>query len=73
MSIKDYALELNVDAKTIISKLKELGYNYNNENDILDDEAIIVLDNASCGVLPAEKNYPSTPGEKREKVSIEAE
>ncbi|XP_017907156.1 PREDICTED: meiosis-specific kinetochore protein [Capra hircus] len=24
-------------------------------------------DNASCGVLPAEKNYPSTPGEKREK------
>lgn len=34
---------------------------------------IFVIDNASCGVLLAEKNCPSTPGEKKEKVSIEAE
>ena len=45
MSIKDYALELGVDTKTVISKLKELGFKYNNEEDILDDEAIIMLDN----------------------------
>ncbi len=51
MSIKDYALELNVDAKSIISKLKELGYNYNSEDDILDDEAIIVLDNEVGGMV----------------------
>ena len=37
MSIKDYALELGVDTKTVISKLKELGFKYNNEEDILDD------------------------------------
>ena len=45
MSMKDYALELGVDTKTVISKLKELGFKYNNDDDILDDEAIIMLDN----------------------------
>ena len=45
MSIEDYALELGVDTKTVISKLKELGFKYNNDKDILDDEAIIMLDN----------------------------
>ena len=45
MSVKDYALELGVDSSEVLSKLKELGYSYKNENDILDDEAIIVLDN----------------------------
>ena len=44
MSIKDYALELGVHTKTVISKLKELGFKYNNDKDILDDEAIIMLD-----------------------------
>ena len=45
MSIKDYALEENLDPKKVISKLNELGYKYKNENDILDDDAIVVLDN----------------------------
>lgn len=45
MSVKDYALELGVDSSEVLSKLKELGYSYKNENDILDDEAIIILDN----------------------------
>ncbi len=49
MSIEDYALELGVDTKTVISKLKELGFKYNNDNDILDDEAIIMLDNELTG------------------------
>ena len=49
MSIKDYALELGVDTKTVISKLKELGFKYNNDDDILDDEAIIMLDNELTG------------------------
>ena len=49
MSIEDYALELGVDTKTVISKLKELGFKYNNEEDILDDEAIIMLDNELTG------------------------
>ena len=49
MSIEDYALELGVDTKTVISKLKDLGFKYNNDKDILDDEAIIMLDNELTG------------------------
>lgn len=45
MSIKDYALELGVSSEVILKKLKELGHKYNNENDYLDDEDIIILDN----------------------------
>ena len=45
MSIKDYALELGVISEIILKKLKELGHKYNNENDYLDDEDIIILDN----------------------------
>ncbi len=45
MTVKDYADELNVDYKIIIKKAKELGFNYSNPDDILDDDAIIMLDN----------------------------
>ena len=45
MSIKDYASELNVSVSLVINKLKELGINVKDENDILDDDAIIMLDN----------------------------
>ena len=45
MSVKDYALELGIDSNDVLKKLNELGYSYKNESDILDDEAIIVLDN----------------------------
>lgn len=34
---------------------------------------IFIIDNASCGVLLAEKNYPSTPQKTKKKASIEAE
>ena len=45
MTIKDYALELNISESVVIKKLKELGFNYSNEDDVLDDDAIILLDN----------------------------
>ena len=45
MSIKDYALELGVSSDVILKKLNELGHKYNNENDYLDDDDIIILDN----------------------------
>ena len=45
MSIEDYALELGIDTSLVIKKVRELGFNYNNPNDILDDDAIIMLDN----------------------------
>ncbi len=55
MSIEDYALELDIDSSEVIKKLKELGYKYNNKEDILDDEAIIMLDQ-EIGDLSSEEN-----------------
>ena len=46
MSIKDYSLDTGLSVNKIIKKLKELGFNYNSEEDILDDECIILLDNS---------------------------
>ena len=56
MTVKDYANELNVDVKTIIKKVKELGFNYNNPDDILDDDAIIMLDNELASSEISEEN-----------------
>ena len=55
MSIEDYALELGIDSSEVIKKLKDLGYKYNNKEDILDDEAIIMLDQ-EIGNLSSEEN-----------------
>ena len=55
MSIEDYALELDIDSSEVIKKLKDLGYKYNNKEDILDDEAIIMLDQ-EIGDLSSEEN-----------------
>ncbi len=46
MTIEDYARELNVAENVVIKKLKELGFNYNKPDDLLDDDAIIMLDNS---------------------------
>ena len=51
MTIEDYALELGVDTSLVISKLKELGFKYNNVSDFLDDEAIIMLDNETSSLI----------------------
>ncbi|MGM9877977.1 MAG: translation initiation factor IF-2 [Bacilli bacterium] len=53
MSIEDYALELGIEESVVLSKLKELGFNYNNSSDYLDDDAIILLDNEN---LAAKEN-----------------
>ncbi len=45
MTVEDYAKELNVDVNVVIKKAKELGFNYKNADDILDDDAIVMLDN----------------------------
>ena len=56
MSIEDYALELGISTDEVIKTLKSLGYKYNNKDDILDDEAIIVLDNEIGTVSNNEDN-----------------
>jgi len=45
MTVEEYANELNVDVNVVIKKSKELGFNYKNADDILDDDAIVMLDN----------------------------
>ena len=56
MSIEDYALELGVDTDFVIQKVRELGFNYNNPSDFLDDEAIIMLDNELSDMSSKENN-----------------
>ena len=66
MSIEDYALELGVDVSVVISKAKELGFNYNNASDYLDDEAIIMLDNEIGDLSNKENNLTEELADKFE-------
>lgn len=50
MTIKDYALEMNVSEEVVLNKLKELGFNYTSSSSVLDDEAIIMLDNENFNI-----------------------
>ncbi len=45
MSVKEYALDINVDVKVVLSKAKELGFNVETEDDILSEDEVIDLDN----------------------------
>ena len=66
MTIEDYALELGVDTSLVISKLKELGFKYNNVSDFLDDEAIIMLDNEMGDLSNKENNLAEELADKYE-------
>ncbi len=66
MSIESYALELGVDTSVVIAKLKELGFKYNSPNDILDDEAIIILDNEMGELSNKENNLTEELADKFE-------
>ena len=46
MSVKEYSEDINKSIEVIIKKAKELGYDVNNEDDILSEDAIIDLDTA---------------------------
>ena len=45
MSVKDYALDVNKSVEEILSMCKKLGIDVNNEDDVLDEDAIVELDN----------------------------
>ena len=66
MTIEDYALELGVDTSLVIKKVKELGFNYNNPSDFLDDEAIIMLDNEMGDLSNKENNLTEELADKFE-------
>lgn len=46
MSVLEYANDMNKDVKEIVEMCKKLGINASSENDMLDDDAIVELDNA---------------------------
>ena len=45
MSVKEYALDINVTVEAVIKKAQELGYDIKNADDMLDEDQIIDLDN----------------------------
>lgn len=45
MSVKDYALDINMDVTVVLNKAKELGFNVEKEDDILSEDEVIDLDN----------------------------
>ena len=53
MSVKEYASDVNVSVSDIIKLCNNLGIAVSNEDDMLDDDAIIILDNeiANCDNL----------------------
>ncbi len=67
MTVEDYALELGLSNEEVISKLKELGFKYNNPSDFLDDDAIILLDNE----LGSLSNNENLSDELKDKFEME--
>ena len=55
MSVEEYALDVNKSVDEIISKAKSLGYEVNNKDDMLSDDAIIELDNILASVNEEEE------------------
>lgn len=45
MSVQDYAEDMNFTVQDVLNKCKELGIKITSKDDMLDDEAIIMLDN----------------------------
>ena len=68
MSIKDYALELGVSSDIILKKLKELGHNYNNENEGKKWDEIrnydVVINSSTMGVNGAGELLAGIIGEE---------
>ena len=56
MSVKEYSEDINQSIEVIIKKAKELGYDVNNEDDILSEDAIIDLDTALTMNVQEEEN-----------------
>ena len=66
MTVEDYARELNVDINVVIKKAKELGFNYKDAEDILDDDAIVMLDNELGDYSSADNNLTEELADKFE-------
>lgn len=74
MTVKEYALDVNKTVEEILKKCLDLDIKVNNEEDLLDEEDIIMLDNASYDEEEALEDLAEDLAEdfvKKEKINIE--
>ena len=57
MSVYEYAIDVNLSVDVVIDLCKKLGISVSSEDDMLDDEAIIMLDNEVNNVSADEMDY----------------
>lgn len=74
LSVKEYATEMGITVQEVLKKCAFLGINANNATDILDEDAVIMLDNA-IDILDAveEEQVEYNSDEEEESIVIENE
>ena len=55
MSVREYAIDVNLSVSTIMDLCKKLNISVSSEEEYLDDEAIIMLDNEVANVEETEE------------------
>ena len=73
MSVQEYASDVNLSVEKILKLCKNLGINALNEEDMLDDDAIIMLDNEIANIDDSVENDAESSIEEMEEESIEVE
>ena len=73
MSVQEYASDVNLSVEKILKLCKNLGINALNEEDMLDDDAIIMLDNEIANIDDSVEDEIESSIEEMEEESIEVE
>ena len=66
MSVLEYAEDVNITVESVLSKCEELGIDAISEDDLLDEDAIILLDNSLETDEEIEENYEEEIKPKKE-------
>ena len=70
MSVQEYASDVNLSVEKILKLCKDLGINALNEEDMLDDDAIIMLDNEIANIDDSVQDDSESYIEEIEEESI---
>ena len=73
MSVYEYASDVNLSVDVILKLCEKLGINVNNEEDMLDDDAIIMLDNEVANIDKEELTEEIEEQEIEEELEEELE
>ena len=73
MSVYEYASDVNLSVDVILKLCEKLGINVNNEEDMLDDDAIIMLDNEVANIDKEETTEEIEEQEIEEELEEELE